>query len=235
MDLTLLEAIDAPVVLRGLIVEHISKITAQQHEILYKQARIDALVMQLARLRRIQFGARSEALNAGQHELFEDAEVADIAAIERELDVAISTSTSTVPAHRSCRGPLLANLPRVVEVHEPSGCACPDCGATMTKIGEDATEQLDCQPIEFFVRRHVYPKYACPPCEKLVQAPSVSAVIERGLAAPSLLAQVLVAKYVDHLPLYRQSALYARSGVELSRATLAGWVGATGQAPILVT
>jgi transposase len=229
MDLTLLESIDDPAVLRGLIVEQVGKITAQQHEIVYKQARIDALVMQLARLRRIQFGARSEAMNAEQRELFEDTLSADIAAIERELDAAVSTSAPTA-SRRPRREPLPADLPRVVEVHEPSGCTCPACGAAMTKIGEDATEQLDCQPIEFFVRRHVYPKYACRPCEKLVQAPSVPAVIERGLAAPGLLAQVLVAKYVDHLPLYRQSAIYARSGVDISRATLAGWVGATGQA-----
>ena len=97
-------------------------------------------------------------------------------------------------------------------------------------MGEDVTEQLDCKPAEFFVRRHIYPKYACRACETVTTAPSEASVIERGRPAPGLLAHVLISKYADHLPLYRQQQIYQRSGVELARSTLADWTGATGVA-----
>jgi len=100
-------------------------------------------------------------------------------------------------------------------------------------IGEDVTEQLDVEPAVFFVRRHVYPKYACRACERIVAAPSVPCVpcvIERGRPGPGLLAHVLVSKYADPLPLYRPQQIYQRSGVELARSTLAEWVGAVGVA-----
>jgi transposase len=92
------------------------------------------------------------------------------------------------------------------------------------------SEKLDCKPLEFFVRREVYPQYACRACETVIAEPVAPAILDRGSAAPGLLAQVVIAKYTDHLPLYRQEALYARSGVELSRTTLAEWVGAVGVA-----
>jgi transposase len=98
------------------------------------------------------------------------------------------------------------------------------------RIGEDVTEKLSIVPAEFFVERHIYPKYACRPCETLIAAPAIASVIDGGLAAPALLAWVMVSKYVDHLPLYRLERQAARSGVTLSRSTLADWVGRTGVA-----
>jgi transposase len=100
----------------------------------------------------------------------------------------------------------------------------------MTLIGEDVTEKLSIVPAEFFVERHVYPKYACRPCESLTAAPAVPSVIDGGLATAALLAWVTVSKYVDHLPLYRLERIAARSEVILSRSTLADWIGRIGVA-----
>lgn len=109
-------------------------------------------------------------------------------------------------------------------MHAPA-CLCPDCGGAMRKIGEDVTEQLDYVPASFRVIRHVRPRLSCRACERIVQARLPSMPIERGRPGAGLLAHVLVAKYADHLPLYRQSAIYAREGVDLARSTLADWVG----------
>jgi transposase len=95
----------------------------------------------------------------------------------------------------------------------------------LRKLGEDVSEVLEYLPASFFVVRHVRPKLSCTGCDCIVQAPAPSRPIERGLAGPGLLAHVLVSKYADHLPLYRQSEIYARQGVELERSTLADWVG----------
>ena len=98
------------------------------------------------------------------------------------------------------------------------------------KIGEDVSERLDCEPVRFFVQRDIYPKYACRPCQRLVAEPVAPAIIERGRPGAGLLAHIAVSKWVDHLPLYRQSAIYTRSGVALSRGTLAEWAGRIGVA-----
>jgi transposase len=122
------------------------------------------------------------------------------------------------------RRPLPEHLPRERVVHEPA-CTCPDCGTPMRKIGEDVSEVLDYVPARFRVIRHVRPKLACPACERIVQVEAPSRPIDRGAAGAGLLAHVLVSKYADHLPLYRQSQIYARERVELERSTLAEWVG----------
>ena len=99
----------------------------------------------------------------------------------------------------------------------------------MSKLGEDVSEVLEYVPASFFVVRHVRPKLSCTKCDHIVQAAAPSRPIERGVAGPGLLAHVLVSKYADHLPLYRQSEIYARQGIELGRSTLADWVGGTSQ------
>ncbi|MGA2843681.1 MAG: IS66 family transposase, partial [Steroidobacteraceae bacterium] len=105
----------------------------------------------------------------------------------------------------------------------------PDCGGVLRKLGEDVSEMLEYVPASFFVIRHVRPKLSCSHCERIVQAAAPSRPIERGMAGSGLLAHVLTSKYADHLPLYRQSEIYARQGVELERSTLADWVGSTSQ------
>ena len=125
------------------------------------------------------------------------------------------------------RRPLPEHLPREVRTYPPKQEACPDCGGELKHLGEDVSEILEYVPARFKVIRQVRPKLACACCERIVQAAAPSRPIERGIAGPGLLAHVLVSKYCDHLPLYRQSEIYAREGVELERSTLADWVGGT--------
>ena len=112
-------------------------------------------------------------------------------------------------------------------MHEPAAtCTCPECGGVLRALGEDVAEMLEYVPQHWKVIRHVRPKYSCARCEQILQAPAPSRPIARGVPGPGLLAHVLVSKYCDHLPLYRQSQIYAREGIELERSTLAEWVGA---------
>jgi transposase len=122
------------------------------------------------------------------------------------------------------RKPLPENLPRDVVEH-PTACACPKCGGALRRLGEDVTEVLEYVPGSFRVTRHVRPKMSCRCCETITQAPAPSLPINRGLAGPGLLAHVLVGKFCDHLPLYRQAEIFARNGIDLDRSTLADWVG----------
>jgi transposase len=123
--------------------------------------------------------------------------------------------------------PLPAHLPRETRKYPPKQTACPDCGGELKHLGEDVSEMLEYLPARFKVIRQVRSKLACACCERIVQAEAPSRPIERGVAGPGLLAHALVSKYCDHLPLYRQSEIYAREGVELERSTLADWVGGT--------
>jgi transposase len=205
-------------------------IADRDRTIVYKSAKIEALTLELARLKRLQYAARSERLAPEQRALFEEAVTADLAVVETELAALREPATSPTPRQVPKRRALPAELPRVETRHEPASCTCGQCGGALVHIGDQVSEKLDCKPLEFFVRREVYPQYACRACETVIAEPVAPAILDRGSAAPGLLAQVVIAKYTDHLPLYRQEALYARSGVELSRATLAEWVGAVGVA-----
>src|SRR6266568_7069577 len=115
---------------------------------------------------------------------------------------------------KPARRPLPEHLPREQVVHQ-SACACPDCGGELRRLGDDVSEILEYVPEHFKVVRHVRPKLSCARCQRIVQAAAPSRPIARGLAGPSLLAHILVSKYADHLPLYRQAQIYARQGVEL--------------------
>jgi transposase len=132
-------------------------------------------------------------------------------------------------AAKPFRRPLPEHLPREIHTHMPDHEACPDCGGRLRVLGEDVAEMLERVQACFKVIRHVRPKLSCDACDRIVQAPAPSRPIDRGLAGPGLLAHVLVSKYADHLPLYRQSEIYAREGLDLDRSTLAGWVGATSE------
>jgi transposase len=125
--------------------------------------------------------------------------------------------------------PLPQQLPREVKTYAPHEAACTECGGRLRRLEEDISEVLEYVPARFKVIRQVRPKLSCASCERIVQAPAPSRPIERGLAGPGLLAHVLVAKYCDHQPLYRQAEMYAREGVELERSTLADWVGGTSR------
>jgi transposase len=212
----------------ALIAAHERTISRKTSEIDYKTAKIAKLTAEIARLRRITFSSCSEKLNPEQRELFEETMAADIAAVEDELEALRDPSSMNKPRSPAVRRPLPPELPRVETVHEPKGCACGRCVGDLVKIGEHVRETLDCEPLKLFVRREVYPQYACRACETVVAEPVAPAILDRSIAAPALMSYVITSKYVDHLPLYRLQAIFLRSGVEISRTTLAEWVGAVG-------
>lgn len=207
---------------------------AKDAEIKRKDFKIEALTFELARLRRIQFGVKNEALSPLQRDLFAETLAADSAAIEVELEqltAAQPTTTVVKPQRpRAGRQPLPDHLPRIEHRHEPESCTCGQCGNNLLKIGEDITEQLDVEPAKFFVHRHIRPQYACRRCETITAAPIPPAVIDGGMAAVGLLTWIMICKFVDHLPLYRLEQIAARDNVILARSTLAEWVGRVGVA-----
>lgn len=185
-----------------------------------QRAEVEYLKLVIAKLKRMQFGRRSEKWDGEVEQL--ELRLEELQSTQAQSAAAgkPETEQKTKPVRR----PLPEHLPREHIVHEPA-CNCPDCGAMMRKIGEDVSEILDYVPARFKVIRHVRPKMACPACERIVQVEAPSRPIDRGLAGPGLLAHILVSKYADHLPLYRQAQIYAREGVELERSTMAEWVG----------
>ena len=198
-----------------------------QGELQHKQAVIDKLTHENAVLKRLKFAAQSERFNTEQRSLLEETLDADLEAVAREIEALAPQGNNAEQRQAPRRQPLPAQLPRREIRHEPESTTC-SCGCQMKRIGEDVAEKLDYQPGVFTVERHVRGKWACAQCEKLVQAPVAPHVIDKGLATTGLLAQVLVAKYADHLPLYRQEGIFARAGLGIPRSTLAQWVGACG-------
>jgi transposase len=203
-------------------------ILTQHEQLLSRDNEIEHLKLLLAKLRRQQFGRKSEKLDREieQLELRLDeleATQAEKAAPSQTPPVAAPATNAAKPARR----PLPEHLPRETRKYPPKQTVCPDCGGELEHLGEDISEMLEYVPARFKVIRQVRPKLACGCCERIVQAEAPSRPIERGVAGPGLLAHVLVSKYCDHLPLYRQSEIYAREGVELERSTLADWVGGT--------
>jgi transposase len=192
----------------------------QRARLAFNCAEIEQLKLLIAKLRRMQFGRSSERLDRQIEQM--ELRLEELQSAQAELPPAAKPKTEE--RSQPVRRPLPEHLPRERVVHEPA-CTCPECGAAMRRIGEDVSEVLDYAPARFRVIRHVRPKLACPKCERIVQVEAPSRPIARGAAGPGLLAHVLVSKYADHLPLYRQAQIYAREGVELERSTLAEWVG----------
>ena len=203
-------------------------ITSKDREILYRQAKIDQLTHEMAVLKRWKFGRSREQLDAGQASLLDETIDADIAAIEQELqNLAPEGKTDKDPANKPKRAALPAELPRVQIHHEPDSTTC-NCGCQLKRVGEDVSEKLDYTPGVMTVERHIRGKWACTNCQTLIQAPVPAQIIDKGIPTSGLLAQVLVAKYSDHLPLYRQESIFGRSGFAIPRSTLAQWVGVCG-------
>jgi len=190
---------------------------------------IDTLRGQIARLRRMQFGASSEKLGReiaqlelALEELETESAVPDAEAVARDV------TPRPVPVRS-----LPDHLPREEIIHEPASgaCICPDCGGTLRRLGTDTHEMLDVVPVRWRVIRQVRPKYSCRSCEKIVQAPAPAKAVARGKATFATLAHVVVSKFDHHLPLYRQAEMMAAQGLDIDRSTLAGW---TGQAAALL-
>jgi transposase len=185
------------------------------------EAEIERLRLIVQKLQRSQFGRRAERLDDDQLLFgFEDLN-ADIARVEATLPLT-RVKTSRLRADRPS---LPAHLPREDIRLDLDHRACPCCGGALHAIGETVSEMLDHVPARLRVIRICRPRYGCRACGSIHQAPAPERPIAKGLASPGLLAHVLVAKYCDHLPLYRQSQIFARHGVEIDRSTLANWVG----------
>ena len=204
-------------------------------ELTLAQAKIDKLNFELARLRRWQFDAKTEAMTAAQRLLFAEALAEDEASLRAKLaelqrGLPEAPKTPKAPPRKPRRQALPAHLERVEHRHEPEDTHCPnaDCRQPMLRIGEDVSEKLDIIPAKFFVHRHIYGKWACRCCQQLHQEPAEPDVVDGGIPAAGLVAHTLISRFVDHLPYYRQEPINARSGVHTPRSTLASWGGAGG-------
>ena len=208
--------------LKRLVIESRAAFDSVSSLLRHRELEIEKLKFQLAHLRRLKFGRSSEQL---------DQQIAQLELTIEELETTEASVSLPPPIRplvaKPVRRPLPAHLPREAVVHPPRPASgpCPDCGGALRALGADVSEVLEYVPARFKVIRHVRPKLSCARCQKIVQAEAPSRPIARGLAGPGLLAHVLVSKYADHLPLYRQAQIYAREGVELDRSTLADWVG----------
>jgi len=213
--------------------EHARLLAERDQAIKFKDAKLQKVTFELARLKAWKFAAKTEAMTAEQRRLFEETVAEDEAALQAQLD-ALQGKTTSAPSDTECRRPrrqpLPSNLRRVEHPHEPQDthCPTPGCGRPMVRIGEDVSERLDIIPAEFFVHRHVRGKWTCKCCQVLVQPPVDPQIIDQGIPAPGLVAHTLVSRFVDHIPYYRQEEINARSGVHTPRATLAAWAGAAG-------
>jgi transposase len=187
------------------------------------QAEIDRLRRIVKVLQRSRFGRRSERIDDDQLQLgLEDLD-ADIARAETRH--AEPSASHPNPGAAPRRPTLPDHLPRQDVTLDIGASACPCCGGAVHEIGETISEMLDYVPARLRVLHIRRPKYGCRVCGTIHQSPAPERPITKGLATPELIAHVLVSKYCDHLPLYRQSQIFARQGVDLNRSTLAGWVG----------
>jgi len=216
-----------PEQLRALAATLMAQVSDKDRELVYRQTRIDQLTHEISVLKRYQFGRRSEQLDPAQASLLDETIAGDIAAIELELEALQSPAKGDVSRNAPKRTPLPAQLPRIDIRHEPENTTC-RCGCQLRRIGEDVSEKLDYAPGVFSVERHIRGKWVCSKCETLIQAPVPAQIIDKGIPTAGLLAQVLVGKFADHLPLYRQTPIFGRAGLAIAASTLGAWVGVCG-------
>jgi transposase len=204
--------------LHALVLEQARRLESADAEVERLRAIIDAF-------QRHRFGRRSEQLDPDQLQLgLEEVETA-LAYAEAASEAKEDRRRSDRP-RKTNRGSLPAHLERIEQVVDVEDKACPCCGGALHQIGEDVAERLDIVPSTFRVLVTRRPRYGCRACESaVVQAPAPARIVEGGIPTEALIAQVLVSKYADHLPLYRQAQIYARQGIQLDRSTLADWVG----------
>jgi transposase len=214
----------------------------KDRDIAWRDAKLEKITFEIARLKRWKFGAKSEAMTAEQRLLFQDTLAEDEASLRAQLAALQAGLPETpkapkAPRAKPRRQPLPEHLERVEHRHEPedTGCPTPECGRPMVRVGEDVSEKLDIIPAKFFVHRHIYGKWACRCCSqrgegRLVQEPAEPDVVDGGIPASGLVAHTLISRFVDHLPYYRLEAINARSGVHTPRSTLSSWGGAGGVA-----
>jgi transposase len=217
--------------------EQRKQIDSQAQAIKWRDAKIQSVTFELARLKAWKFGAKTEAMNAEQRALFEETCAADqadlearLAELQRQAAAERGNAPHKQPRDQPKREALPPHLPRVDQRVEPENTMCPtpECGQPMVRVGEDISERLDVVPAQFFVQRQIRGKWACKCCQLMVQEPAASQVFDNALPTPGLQAHTVVSRFVDHIPYYRQELMNARGGVHTPRSTLAGWGGQTG-------
>lgn len=207
--------------LKSLVLERARALEVAEALCISQKLELEKLRFQIAVLKRDRYGRSSEQLDQQLIQMQLSIEDLETSLAERPPEVRPAPKE---PNEKPARRALPSHLPREEIVHQ-SPCNCPDCGGTLRVLGEDVSEMIEYVPERYKVIRHVRPKLSCPQCQKIVQAPAPSRPIARGLAGPGFLAHVLVSKYLDHLPLYRQSQIYKREELDLSTSTLCDWVG----------
>src|SRR6204780_1161974 len=211
--------------LKGIILERSTQLEVAEALLISQKLELEKLRFEIAYLKRMKYGRSSEQLDGELVQMQLCIEDLEASLAEKPLEVRPAPKEALkMPARR----PLPAELAREEILHE-NPCACPDCGGKLRPLGEDVSEMLEYVPSHFKVIRHVRPKLSCASCQRIVQPLAPSRPIERGVAGPGLLAHVLVSKYCDHLPLYRQSQIYQRDGIDLDRSTLADWGGSASE------
>ena len=229
MDIDALLASQNPDDLRSLALKLLVDLEQQTQRNQTQAGYIQQLEEALRNARHWRFGRKSEAFQGEQRGLFDEDIEADAADIEQQLATLLpepKTEQAAVPKRR----PLPPELPREDIRLAPASDTCPDCGHALRFIRDEISERLEYVPARFIVHRHIRPQFSCNHCDTVVSAPLPTQLIEKGQPGPGLLAQVVCAKSLDHLPLYRQQVIYQRSGVDIPRSTLAGWFGAVGAA-----
>lgn len=228
MDSTAIRLQEENTALREQIADFDAQIVHISAQVSVRDARIRQLEELIYTLRHKQFGASSEQA-PGQGRLFDEA-------VEHEVEPPPEADTIDIKAHQrqaKRRPRLSADLPRVDVIHDLADDEkiCPEHGCELAPMGEEISERLRFIPATVEVERHICRKYTCPQCEgRIVTASKPAQLIPKSIATPSLLSWVTVSKYADALPLYRQSAIFARLGIELDRTTLARWMMACGEA-----
>lgn len=234
-DTTDLQKMDAQA-LRSLASQLLETVGAQSKvlderakEIKDKELKIAQLTHEIALHRRWRFDKRSEQFQGLQRSLFEETLDADLAAMQTELEDLVKPESNKPgkPRTQPKRNPLPPELPRTDIFHEPENAMC-GCGCTLKRIGQDVSEKLHYTPGVFTVERHIRGKWACARCETIIQQPVPAQVIDKSYATPSVLAYLLIAKFIDHLPLYRLEQIFGRAGLAIARSTLSEWVGICG-------
>lgn len=229
MDIALLTTTNDIEQLRAMVQKVVAENRQKNTELLAKEQRISLLEEALMLARQQRFGKKCETLTSMQRSLFEEDVDADIAAIEAHLPQNADEKKS--PSSSPVRKPLPANLERVTLVIEPeSTCCCPGCKGELRHFRDEISEKLEYIPAKFVVNQYIRPQYNCPACEKVFTGRMPPQIIPKGIAESNLVAQVVISKYRDYQPLYRQQHIFARADIELPVSTMAGWVGAAGAA-----
>ncbi|WP_426009674.1 IS66 family transposase, partial [Enterobacter kobei] len=242
MDTSLLTTTNDIEQLRAMALAMVRKVVDENHklqlqkdaELTAKEQRIRLLEEELMLARQQRFGRKTEMLSGLQRQLFEEDTDADIAAAETQLNTLLQQDTKEgaekSSASRPVRKALPSQLPRVKKIIPPVSDTCVDCNVALRFIRDEISEKLEYIPARFVVNQYVRPQYGCPCCEKVFSGQMPAQLIPKGIAEASLVAQVVVSKYRDYQPLYRQQHIFARADVEIPVSTMAGWVGAAGVA-----